>query len=129
MRRFFLLMAAALAALAAPAGAAPIPFKHESASVAGSVGAGGFGVLLISLVAIAAVLYLRKRFNLKGPLARGPRLLNVLETARLGPRSLLTVVEFRGQQYLLAQGEHGITCVATVPAEGAPAPAPEKEPA
>ena len=74
------------------------------------------GVLVLSLVAIAAVLAVRKRLGLNQPRAGAARLVKVLESQRMGPRTLLSVVEFSGTQYLLAQGEHGITCVASKPA-------------
>jgi flagellar biogenesis protein FliO len=101
---------------------ATIPFKREPAS-AGAVGASALGVLLVLLAAVGAVLYLRKRLNLGVPGAGGQRLVRVLESERMGPRALLSVVEFGGQRYLLAQGEHGISCVASVPA-----PADAREP-
>lgn len=101
---------------ALPGTAAPIPFKHEAAGGAGAVGASALGVLLVLLAAVGAVLYLRKRLNLPMPGTGGRRLVRVLESERMGPRALLSVVEFGGQRYLLAQGEHGISCVASVPA-------------
>ena len=99
-------------ALAVPA-PQPIPFKHEARGASGSLGSSALGLLLVALVAIGAVLYLRKRLNLPLPGSAGARPLKVLQSERLGPRALLSVVEFDGQRYLLAQGEHGITCVAT----------------
>lgn len=102
--------AAAPAVSAAPA---PIPFKPESAASVGTLGGSGLGVLLVALVAIGAVLYLRKRLNLPLPGAGGQRLVRVLQSERMGPRALLSVVEFDGRRLLLAQGEHGITCVAS----------------
>jgi flagellar biogenesis protein FliO len=95
-----------------------IPFKQEAP--AASLGSSGLGVLLVALAAIAAVLYLRKRLNLPLPGGSAPRLVKVLQSERMGPRALLSVVEFDGKRYLLAQGEHGITCVATgaAPAAG-----------
>ena len=89
-----------------------IPFKRDSAGAA-PVAAGGIGVLVVSLLAIAAVLFIRKKLRLGQPPAGRAALLQVLETQRLGPRALISVVQFSGTQYLLAQGEHGITCVAT----------------
>lgn len=103
---------------------APIPFKHEAASGTAGVGASALGVLLVLLAAVCAVLYLRKRLKLPLAGAKGARLVRVLESERMGPRALLSVVEFGGQHYLLAQGEHGISCVASVPA-----PSAAKEPA
>ncbi|NIA55050.1 FliO/MopB family protein [Massilia sp. TW-1] len=96
--------------LAAPQ---PIPFKHDGGGAGAGVAGGGLAVLLVALAAIGAVLYLRKRLNLPLPGSGGQRLVKVLQSERMGPRALLSVVEFDGRRYLLAQGEHGITCVAT----------------
>lgn len=99
-----------------------IPFRRDSASGAGSLAGSAWGVLVVSLLAIGAVLYVRKRLNLN-PLnprqGAAPRLLRVLETQRLGPRALLSVVEFGGQQHLIAQSEHGVSHLVTAPAAGA----------
>ena len=101
----------------------PIPFKHDGAGAGAGVAGSGLAVLLVALAAIGAVLYLRKRLNLPLPGSGGQRLVKVLQSERMGPRALLSVVEFDGRRYLLAQGEHGITCVATTaapePTEGA----------
>lgn len=131
MLRFYRPLGAALAVLAAAgASASPaIPFKQESSTVASGLGASAGAVLLMSLVAIGLVLFLRKRFNLQSPLGRGARLVRVLDTERLGPRGLLSVVEFNGQHYLLAQGEHGISCVASGPAPVGAAAVADQEPA
>ncbi len=103
-----------LAAMAARAGT--IPFRQDGAGAAASVTGGALGVLLLSLLAIAAVLLVRKRLRLPLPGRAAPPLLQVLETRRLGPRTLLSVVEFAGTRYLLAQGEQGVSCVASAPA-------------
>jgi flagellar biogenesis protein FliO len=92
-----------------------IPFKHEAGVPAASVTGGALGLLLISLLAIGVVLFLRKRFNLIPRRASTAGLLRVLETQRLGPRTLLSVVEFSGSHYLVAQGEHGVSCIASAP--------------
>lgn len=101
---------------------APIPFKREAGGAAGALGGSALGVLLVSLAVIGAVLYLRKRLNLPMPGSGGQRLVRVLQSERMGPRALLSVVEFDGRRYLLAQGEHGISCVATgaIPPSAAP---------
>lgn len=96
-------------------GASAIPFKHESNSASGAMAGGAIGVLALSLAAIAAVLMVRKRLNLSARGMGAPTLLRVLETQRLGPRALLSVVEFGGARYMLAQSEHGITCLASAP--------------
>ncbi|WEF32858.1 flagellar biosynthetic protein FliO [Pseudoduganella chitinolytica] len=95
---------------------AAIPFKRDDGVAGSTLASGGLGVLVLSLLAIAVVLFLRRRLNLHTGQATGTRSLRVLESARLGPRALLSVVEFDGTRYLLAQGEHGVTCVASTPA-------------
>jgi flagellar biogenesis protein FliO len=105
--------------------ASPIPFKQEAAGAAAALPGAALGVLLLSLLAIAAVYWIRKRLNLQPGGKRGPQLLRVLETQRLGPRTLLSVVEFAGGQYLVAQSEQGVSCLASAPA----APAAPQEPA
>jgi len=102
--------------------AAPIPFRRDDDGAASALAGGGIGVLAISLGAIALVLYLRKRLGLRGGAAAPGRLLRVLESTRLGPRTLLSVVEFDGSRYLLAQGEHGVSCLAEKPVLGEAAP-------
>lgn len=108
---------AASAASQAPAGdAAAIPFRHDDgAGPLALSGSSAWAVLLISAAAIGAVVIIRKK--LKMPILSGsqPRLVRVLDTQRLGPRSLLSVVEFAGDQYLIAQSEHGITSLAVAP--------------
>lgn len=102
-----------LAAASVPCAATPIPFKRDPVVGAANIGGGALGVLLVSLLAIGAVLYLRKRLHLQNGAAPGERALNVMETQRLGPKALLSVVEFDGKRYLIAQGEHGVSCLAT----------------
>ena len=74
----------------------------------------------MSLIAIAVVLVVRKRLRMGQPGAGRKALLQVLETQRLGPRSVVSVVAFNGVHYLLAQSEHGVSCIATAPAGDAP---------
>ena len=117
------------ASVAQPVQAAPIPFKRDGGDAGATLASGGVAVLVISLLAIGVVLYLRRRLNLHTGLPAAGRALRVLESARLGPRALLSVVEFDGTRYLLAQSEHGITCLANTPAgQGAVPPAPTEAP-
>lgn len=92
-----------------------IPFKRDSGDGA-ALASSGVGVLIVSLLAIAAVLVIRKRLRIGAPTAGRKAMLQVLETQRLGPRSLVSVIEFRGTHYLLVQSEQGASCVASVPA-------------
>lgn len=96
-----------------PAVAQPaIPFKRDTAAGGGGLGGAGLGVLLLSLAAIAVVMVVRKRLKLDRRDPAAPRLVSVLETQRLGPRNLLSVVEFEGARYLIAHSEHGVSCLA-----------------
>lgn len=111
-------MSAPATLAAARASTQTIPFKRDAAGADTPLAGGAVGVLVISLIAIGAVLYVRKRMNFNSAGGSKTGLLKVLETERLGPRGLLSVVEFSGTHYLLAQGEHGITCLASAPAKG-----------
>jgi len=95
-----------------------IPFKRDSDSGA-ALASSGVGVLIVSLLVIAAVLVIRKRLRIGAP-AGGEGVLDVLETRRLGPRSLVSVIEFKGTQYLLVQSEQGVSCIASAPAGDQP---------
>ncbi|NRR31454.1 flagellar biosynthetic protein FliO [Oxalobacteraceae bacterium] len=110
-----------LAGSAALALAEPIPFKQDTLASSSAYTGGALGVLLLSLVAIAAVYILRKRLNLQPGGGQQGRLLRVLESQRLGPRALLSVVEFEGGRYLIAQSEQGISCLVAAPGAATPA--------
>jgi len=101
-----------------------IPFKQDGAGAAAALPGGALGVLLVSALAIVAVYWIRKRLNLPMPGKAGARHVRVLQTERLGPRALLSVVEFEGGRYLIAQGEHGISCLAQAAGAAAPEQAP-----
>ncbi|MRW94181.1 hypothetical protein GJ699_29830 [Duganella sp. FT80W] len=124
MKRWLTLgaLAMAMASSHAEPAAAAIPYKQDAAVTAAALPGGALGVLLVSALAIVVVLVLRKRLNLQ-PRRDGARHLRVLETQRLGPRTLLAVVEFAGGQYLIAQSEHGVSCLAAAPGTVAPLPA------
>lgn len=103
-----------------PATQAPaIPFK-QSTPVGGAAASGGIAVLVVSLVAIAAVLYLRKRLGIGARPAQGGKRVRILETQMLGPRAMLAVVEFGGREHLIAHTEHGVTRIADTEAEARP---------
>jgi flagellar biogenesis protein FliO len=94
----------------ASASTAAIPYKRDADVGERSLSGGAAGTLVISLLAIAAVLYLRKRLNLGGASTALPgRRIRVLESQRLGPRSVLTVIDYSGRELLIAQTEHGVT--------------------
>jgi flagellar biogenesis protein FliO len=117
---------AAPATGAAQVTAPAIPFRRDDDGAGPALASGGIGVLAISLAAIAVVLYLRRRFNLNVGVGRAAagreRLVRVVESTRLGPRTLLSVVDFEGSRYLLAQSEQGVSCLAEKPLAGKEAP-------
>lgn len=119
MRGLCIVLASTCCAVARGASASPIPFKQDAPVGASSLPGGALGVLLLSALAIVAVYVIRKRLNLHPAKSAGGKLLRVLETQRLGPRTLLSVVEFSGGQYLIAQSEHGVSCLAQAPAASA----------
>lgn len=100
--------------------AAPIPFKRDAVPVASTLTSAGVAIVVLSLAAIGTVLFLRKRLGLSALPGSPARLVRVLETQRLGPRALLSVVEFGGSQHLIAQGEHGISCLVSAPLADTP---------
>jgi flagellar biogenesis protein FliO len=103
---------------ASVSGAPAIPFKRDAAGAGTPLAGGAIGVLLVSAIAIVGVLLVRRRLRLNAPGAVTSTHLKVLETRRLGPRALLSVVEFEGNRYLIAQGEQGISCLASAPTRG-----------
>ena len=94
---------------------APIPFKREGAGADAALQGGALGILLLAALAIVVVLVVRKRLNLRPAGHAGTRLLRVLETQRLGPRAVLSVIEFEGRRYLIAQSEQGVSCLVAAP--------------
>jgi flagellar biosynthetic protein FliO len=93
-----------------------IPFKQASPAINAATTSGG-AVLVVSLLAIAIVFFLRKRLNLGRMGEHGSKRIRVLETQMLGPRTMLAVVEFGGREHLIAQTEHGVSCIADIEAE------------
>lgn len=101
---------------------APIPFKRDSGA-GPSIGGSALGIVLVSLLAIAAVLVMRKRLRMNTgmlPVAAGKKLLRILETERMGPSARLSVVEFDGVRYLIGQSEHGMVRLASSPPRSEP---------
>jgi flagellar biogenesis protein FliO len=93
-----------------------IPFKQEAGDMGQALGMGAVGIVVISLLAIAVVLFLRKRLRLDNPWQlREQGRVRILESRRMGPRSLLTVVEFGGREFLLVESANGVNCVAESP--------------
>jgi hypothetical protein len=45
-------------------------------------------------------------------------MLRIVESQRLGPRALLSVVEYKGEHYLISYSEQGVTCLVPPKAGG-----------
>lgn len=95
---------ASASALAAPLGA-----SHPPAMPIGA------GLLLAALAGATLVVARRRR--------RVPHLVEVVETASLGPKRSLVVARMGDELLLLGASEGGIALLATRPATGAPGPA------
>lgn len=110
------------AASAAPAAAAPrtaIPYKQEKQGGGSAVFQSVAGLILASLAAYGIVLGLKKMKNVPGNPLRKERRMTLVESTRLSRRSMLHVVDYRGEELLLAESEHGLTVVSSRPAPGA----------
>ena len=101
-----------------PATQAPrsaIPYKQEKHGGDNLAWQSMAGLLLASLAAYGIVLGLKKlKVMQRGPLGR-ERGVKLLESTRLSRRSVLHVVDYHGQELLLAESEHGITLVSSRP--------------
>lgn len=96
-----------------PGARSAIPFKQDEESTAALAGR---GLAVLALAALAAYGGARalKRFGLARPGLPGlTRRVRLLETVRLSRRSVLHVVHYRGEELLLAEGEHGVHLVSS----------------
>ena len=104
-------------------GSSPIPFKHEAISSESDFGRVITGLLIGVLGLGGYVYFMRRRLGPSNTSTSKPKQLQIIDTQRLNPRTMLYVVEFAGAQYLLAHSEHGVSCLANAPiAPAAPAP-------
>jgi flagellar biogenesis protein FliO len=92
---------------------AAIPFKQEAGSGSQNLSNAGLGVILVSLAVIVVVLFIRKKLHFSTKNIKVETSLRIVDSQRLGPKTILSVVEFSDTQYLLAQTEHGVTCIAS----------------
>jgi hypothetical protein len=96
----------------APPAKTAIPFKREPESGAG-LAARAAGVLALGALAAYGGVAALKRSGLAGRTLPGrARRVRPVETVRLSRRSTLHVVEYRGEELLLAESEHGLRLVA-----------------
>lgn len=92
------------------ASAAPnaIPFKQEKQSTDTLAYQSLAALVLVGLAAYGIVFGLKRAGGIKGGLLGKSRRARTLDAIRLGRRSMLYVVEYRGQELLLAESEHGV---------------------
>jgi hypothetical protein len=107
----------------APSVKSAIPYKQEKDGAGAQAYQSVAALVLVGLAAYGAVLFLKKS-GMKGvgPL-RSVRRVRLLESTRLSRRSTLHVVEYHGEELLLAESEHGLRLVnsrAATPAMGEP---------
>lgn len=111
--------AAAVAAPAsAPAARPAIPFKHEKQSD-GSLGFQALAALVLAGLAAYGMVYALKHYGVKGAaggLVLRQRRVKTLESTRLGRRSVLHVIEYDGEQLLLAETEQKLEVLSRRPA-------------
>ncbi|MBI1890129.1 MAG: flagellar biosynthetic protein FliO [Burkholderiales bacterium] len=101
---------------AAEAQPSAIPYKRDAASGESSYSRVAIGLIISGLLAVGSIYVLRRRLGLQ-PLAQQAKQLRVIETQRLSTRLTLYVVEFAGQRYLISHSEHGVTSLASAPAQ------------
>ena len=114
-----LAMPCALRAEPAPAPHSAIPYKQEKQGGAGMAYQSVAALVLASLAAYGIVLGLKKIKAMPGGALRKPRRMTLVETTRLSRRSLLHVVDYHGEELLLAESEHGLTLLKCRPGAGA----------
>jgi flagellar biogenesis protein FliO len=105
-----------VAEVAKPVAAAPIadPFMHDKAkSAAAPIPASSSGsstvltVLALAAIAFAGVMFSRRRAHRAG-------MIQILETAQLGPKRALVVARINGNTMILGSSEAGIALLGTV---------------
>ncbi|WP_332879676.1 flagellar biosynthetic protein FliO [Massilia sp. S19_KUP03_FR1] len=95
-----------------------IPFKQDGDS-GGSLAARAAGVLALAALAAFGAAVAIKRFGLVPGARPGKvRQVRLTESVRLSRRSVLHVVDYGGEQLLLAESEHGISLVSSRPQGG-----------
>ena len=102
----------------APAARHAIPFKHEKQSD-GSLGFQALAALVLAGLAAYGIVYALKHYGVKGAaggLVLRQRRVRTLESTRLGRRSVLHVIEYDGEQLLLAETEQNLEVLCRRPA-------------
>jgi flagellar biogenesis protein FliO len=92
-----------------------IPFKQDKQSSDSMAYQSFAGLVLVGLAAYGIVLGLKRFGGMPGGVLGKARRVRTLEAIRLSRRSMLYVVEYKGQELLLAENEHGIQLVSSSP--------------
>lgn len=101
----------------APAPRSAIPYKQEKQGGGSLAWQSLAGLVLASLAAYGIILALKKFKYAPGGALRTARRVSLLESTRLSRRSTLHVVDYHGEELLLAESEHGIALVSSRPAK------------
>lgn len=98
--------------------ASEIPFKSEHAEAEMDVLRGG-GVMLAMACALGGLLFmLKRRYGGLASSVRKEKHVALLETLKISPHSTVHVIQFGNAHYLLAEAQHGLTCLASHVTEG-----------
>lgn len=117
-----LLLIASGGALAEPLVArGAIPFKQEKQGGDTQIYQSLAAVALAGLAAYGIIVGLKRHGGKAGAAPGRTRRLRMVEAVRLGRRGMLYVVEYQGQELLLAESEHGIQLLNSRPAAAAAA--------
>lgn len=99
---------------------AAIPFKREPVAT-GEIAWRTLAALVVCLSLGGLTIYvLRARGKGGSLLLPTPGRLQVVESRRIGPKAMLLVVRWNGEELLLSHGEGGTTLIARTPAPAAP---------
>jgi len=112
------------AAASSAAASSAIPFKPAAPLEANALGDGWIALVVCMAVLAIVVTLLRRRAIGLPRLGSTPRAVSVVESTRLGERTRLSVVRYRGRELLVAHGDHA----PTVLADQAVAPSEEPKP-
>lgn len=96
--------------------AAGIPYKATPPLESSTLSNAWLIVVLCLAIAAAVALALRKRSLVGGSSFRGARAVCVVESVRLGERTRLSIVRYRGRELLVAHGDHAPSVIAEQPA-------------
>ncbi len=96
-----------------------IPFKQEKQATDVLAYQSFAALVLVGLAAYGIVFGLKRFGAMTGGPAGKVRRVRIIEAIRLGRRSTLHVIEYQGQELLLAESEHGLQLLISAPAPAA----------